>query len=88
VDAFAAQRIGPLRWIGTLLALVFLFLLVFGLAPWHWRWMHAVPRGRRDVGRLMAGLLVSYLNIQGAWVVAAVLAAVGSILPRRSASRL
>ena len=29
------------------------------------------------VGRLMAGLLVVYLNIQGAWVVAVVLAAAG-----------
>jgi S-DNA-T family DNA segregation ATPase FtsK/SpoIIIE len=64
-----------LRWIGTLLALVFV-PAIFGLAPWHWRWLHAVPV-EGVTGRLMAGVLVSYLNIQGAWVVAAVLAAVG-----------
>ena len=66
---------GVLRWIGTLLALVFL-PTVFGLAPWHWRWLHLVPV-EGVVGRLMSGLLVNYLNIQGAWLVAAVLAAAG-----------
>ena len=69
---------------GTLLALVFL-PAVFGLLPWHWRWLHVVPV-EGVVGRLMAGLLVVYLNIQGAWLVAAVLAAAGSTLPRPSAS--
>ncbi len=64
-----------LRWIGTLLALVFL-PAVFGLLPWHWQWLHAVP-AEGVVGRLMAGLLVNYLNIQGAWLVAGILAAAG-----------
>ncbi len=64
-----------LRWVGTLLALVFL-PAVFGLLPWHWRWLHVVPV-EGVVGRLMAGLLVVYLNMQGAWVVAAALAAAG-----------
>ena len=64
-----------LRWMGTMLALVFL-PAVFGLLPWHWRWLHVVPV-EGVVGRLMAGLLVVYLNIQGAWVVAAALAAGG-----------
>ena len=58
-----------LRWMGTLLALAFV-PAVFGLLPWHWRWMHVVPV-EGVVGRLMAGLLVIYLNIQGAWLVAA-----------------
>jgi len=64
-----------LRWSGTLLTLAFL-PAVFGLMPWHWRWMHLVPT-EGVVGRLMAGLLVAYLNIQGAWLVAGVLAAAG-----------
>jgi S-DNA-T family DNA segregation ATPase FtsK/SpoIIIE len=64
-----------LRWLGTLLTLVFL-PAVFGLLPWHWLWLHALPV-EGVVGKLMSGLLVRYLNIQGAWIVAAVLAAAG-----------
>jgi S-DNA-T family DNA segregation ATPase FtsK/SpoIIIE len=64
-----------LRWMGTLLALIFL-PAAFGLTPWHWRWMHMVPV-EGVLGRLLAGLLVSYLNIQGAWLVAAVFALAG-----------
>ena len=64
-----------LRWMGTLLALTFL-PAAFGLTPWHWRWMHMLPV-EGVVGRLVAGLLVSYLNIQGAWLVAAVFALAG-----------
>jgi S-DNA-T family DNA segregation ATPase FtsK/SpoIIIE len=64
-----------LRWTGTLLALTFL-PAIFGLLPWHWRWLHVVPI-EGAVGRLMSGLLVVYLNLQGAWVVAAALAAAG-----------
>jgi S-DNA-T family DNA segregation ATPase FtsK/SpoIIIE len=63
------------RWVGTIVTVIFL-PAVFGLLPWHWRWMHAVPI-EGVLGRLMAGLLVVYLNIQGAWVVAAALAAAG-----------
>ncbi len=64
-----------LRWIGTVLALVFL-PAVFGLLPWHWRWLHTIPV-EGVVGRLMAGLLVVYLNLRGAWLVAIALAAAG-----------
>jgi S-DNA-T family DNA segregation ATPase FtsK/SpoIIIE len=64
-----------LRWVGTLLALTFV-PAVFGLLPWHWRWLHMLPV-EGVVGRLMAGMLVVYLNLQGAWVVAGVLAAAG-----------
>jgi S-DNA-T family DNA segregation ATPase FtsK/SpoIIIE len=64
-----------LRWIGTVLALVFL-PAVFGLLPWHWHWLHTLPV-EGVVGRLMAGLLVVYLNLQGAWLVAIALAAAG-----------
>ncbi len=64
-----------LRWAGCALAVVFM-PAVFGLLPWHWRWLHAVPV-EGVVGRLIAGLLVVYLNLQGAWLVAAVLAGAG-----------
>jgi DNA segregation ATPase FtsK/SpoIIIE, S-DNA-T family len=64
-----------LRWMGTVFALVFL-PTVFGLLPWHWRWLHMIPV-EGVVGRLVAGVLVVYLNIQGAWLVAGALAACG-----------
>jgi S-DNA-T family DNA segregation ATPase FtsK/SpoIIIE len=67
-----------LRWMGIFLAAAFL-PAVFGLLPWHWHWLHLVPV-EGVVGALMAGLLVSYLNIQGAWVVAGVLALAGIYL--------
>jgi len=64
-----------LRGAGALLS--FLFLpTVFALLPWHWYWMHTVPV-QGVIGRLIAGLLVSWLNIQGAWIVSGVLAAAG-----------
>ena len=31
-----------LRWTGTILALIFL-PAIFGLLPWHWRWLHLLP---------------------------------------------
>jgi S-DNA-T family DNA segregation ATPase FtsK/SpoIIIE len=64
-----------LRWMGVGLAVIFTPAL-FGLLPWHWRWMHAVPV-EGVMGRVISGLLVAYLNIQGAWLVALVLAGVG-----------
>jgi S-DNA-T family DNA segregation ATPase FtsK/SpoIIIE len=64
-----------LRWTGTLLALLFV-PAVFGLIPWHWRWLHVVPV-EGVVGRLISGMLVGWINVQGAWLVAAVLAATG-----------
>jgi S-DNA-T family DNA segregation ATPase FtsK/SpoIIIE len=64
-----------LRWIGTLLSLAFV-PAVFGLLPWHWRWLHLVPV-EGVVGRLMAGLLVGYLNVQGSMLVALAMAAIG-----------
>jgi S-DNA-T family DNA segregation ATPase FtsK/SpoIIIE len=64
-----------LRWMGTALAVIFV-PAVFGLLPWHWHWMRAVPI-EGVMGRVIAGALVGYLNMQGAWLVALVLAAVG-----------
>ncbi len=64
-----------LRWMGCLLALIFV-PAIFGLLPWHWHWLHAVPV-EGVIGQLVAGALVVYLNTQGAWLVAGVLAAAG-----------
>ncbi len=64
-----------LRWIGALLAVIFL-PAAFALLPWHWRWLHQLPV-EGVAGRLVADLLVRYLNRQGTWLVAGVLAAAG-----------
>ena len=64
-----------LRWMGVALSVIFTPAL-FGLLPWHWRWMHAVPV-EGVMGRVISGLLVAYLNTQGAWLVAVALAGVG-----------
>jgi S-DNA-T family DNA segregation ATPase FtsK/SpoIIIE len=64
-----------LRWTGTLLALLFI-PAAFGLLPWHWRWLHLLPI-EGVIGRLIASFLVGYINIQGAWLVAGILAATG-----------
>jgi len=64
-----------LRWTGTILSLLFL-PAVFGLLPWHWRWLHLLPV-EGVVGRILSSFLVSYINIQGAWLVAGILAATG-----------
>ncbi len=64
-----------LRWPGCILALVFT-PTSFGLLPWHWHWLHAVPI-EGVLGRLIAAQLIVYLNVQGAAVVAGALAATG-----------
>ncbi|MGP8269809.1 MAG: DNA translocase FtsK [Terracidiphilus sp.] len=64
-----------LRWVGAVLALLFL-PTAFALLPWHWRWLHQLPI-EGVLGRLMADLLVRYLNRQGTWLVAGVFAAAG-----------
>jgi S-DNA-T family DNA segregation ATPase FtsK/SpoIIIE len=64
-----------LRCLGSVLAVLFT-PAIFGLLPWHWHWMHALPV-EGVIGRLIAGSLVVYLNIQGAWLVAAALAGAG-----------
>ncbi len=64
-----------LRWMGAVLALAFA-PTALALLPWHWLWMGKIPLGG-VVGLLIAGWLVTYLNIQGAWLVAGALAAAG-----------
>jgi S-DNA-T family DNA segregation ATPase FtsK/SpoIIIE len=72
------QSVTWLRWTGVALTLAF-FPAVLGLLPWHWRWLHAMPI-EGVVGRLMADLLMGYLNLTGAWIVAGVVAAAGLYL--------
>ena len=67
-----------LRSLGCVLGALFT-PAALGLLPWHWRWLHAVPI-EGVIGRLVASSLVVYLNIQGAWLVAAVLARSGHLL--------
>ena len=64
-----------LRTAGIALSLLFVPAL-FALLPWRWQWAHAVPV-EGVMGRLVSGLLVAWLNIQGAWIVASVMAAAG-----------
>jgi S-DNA-T family DNA segregation ATPase FtsK/SpoIIIE len=64
-----------LRWTGTVLALLFV-PTVLGLLPWHWRWLHLLPI-EGVIGRLISAFLVGYINVQGAWLVAGILAATG-----------
>ena len=67
-----------LRWTGVLIALAFV-PAVFGMIPWHWRWLHVMPI-EGVVGRLMADMLMSNLNLTGASIVASVTAALGLYL--------
>ncbi len=67
-----------LRWAGVLLTLTFL-PTGLGMSPWHWRWLHVLPM-EGVVGRLMADLLMRYLNVTGAAILAAVLAGAGLYL--------
>ncbi|WP_263356929.1 DNA translocase FtsK [Acidicapsa ligni] len=64
-----------LRWTGVILTLAF-FPAILGLLPWHWHWLHILPI-EGVTGRLIADLLIRYLNTQGAWIVAAVFSCAG-----------
>jgi len=64
-----------LRWTGTALALLFTPAL-FGLLPWHWRWFHLLPL-EGVLGRIISAGLASYVNVQGAWLIAGILAGTG-----------
>jgi len=67
-----------LRWTGVILTLTFL-PACFGLIPWRWHWLHAMPI-EGFAGRLVADQLVVYVNTLGAWIVAGLLAALGIYL--------
>jgi S-DNA-T family DNA segregation ATPase FtsK/SpoIIIE len=67
-----------LRWTGVVLTLAFL-PAVIGLIPWHWHWRHAMPI-EGVIGRLIADVLIVYVNVAGAWILAGVLAGAGLYL--------
>jgi S-DNA-T family DNA segregation ATPase FtsK/SpoIIIE len=54
----------------------------FGLLPWHWLWLHSVPV-EGLTGRILADVMVHYLNPSGAYIVCLALVAVGLYLATR-----
>ncbi len=62
VDSYIA------KFAGSLTLFVF-FAGLLGLLPWHVRWMHAVPL-EGLVGRIVADVLLHFLNQAGAYIVA------------------
>ena len=64
-----------LRWTGVVLALLAL-PTVFGLTPYHWRWLHILPV-EGVLGRLLADALIGALSLRGAALVAGVFACAG-----------
>ena len=58
-------------WIAKALGSVSLFVFfsgLLGLFSWRWRWMHAVPI-EGLLGRIVADVLVHFLNVTGAYIV-------------------
>ncbi|MDR3793402.1 MAG: DNA translocase FtsK 4TM domain-containing protein, partial [Terracidiphilus sp.] len=64
-----------LRWTGTALAVVFV-PTIFGLTSWHLHWPQDMPV-EGVTGRLVSETLVNWVNVPGAWIITAILAAVG-----------
>jgi len=67
-------------WLAKALGCAALFTFVsglMGLFSWHWRWMHAVPI-EGLFGRVVADVLVHFLNVTGAYIVS--LAAISAAL--------
>jgi S-DNA-T family DNA segregation ATPase FtsK/SpoIIIE len=64
--------------LGALMLLMFVPTF-FGLFPWHWRWLHAVPI-EGLVGRVVGDFFIHYLNMAGAYIVVAALIAVALYL--------
>ena len=61
VDSWIAKAIGS--------ASLFIFFSgLLGLFSWHWRWLHAVPI-EGLLGRIVADVLVHFLNVTGAYIV-------------------
>ncbi len=75
IDAPAAKAIGA--------ASLFLFASALcGLLPWHWRWLRVIPAEGLS-GRILADVMVRYLNHSGAYIVCLALIAVGLYLATR-----
>ena len=72
VDSAAAKAIGA--------AMLFLFAsALLGLLPWHWRSLRVIPAEGLS-GRILANVMVRYLNRSGAYIVCLALIAVGLFL--------
>jgi S-DNA-T family DNA segregation ATPase FtsK/SpoIIIE len=72
IEAAAAKAMGA--------AVLFLFVsALFGLLPWRWRWLRVIPAEGLS-GRILADLMVRYLNRSGAYIVCLALMAVGLYL--------
>jgi S-DNA-T family DNA segregation ATPase FtsK/SpoIIIE len=55
------------KLIGAAALLTFTSAL-FGLLPWHWRWLHAVPI-EGIAGRIVGDFLIHYFNLTGAYII-------------------
>ena len=61
IDAASAKVIGAL--------VLFLFVsALLGLLPWHWHWLRVIPAEGLS-GRILADVMVRYLNRSGAYIV-------------------
>ena len=75
IDAASAKAIGAL--------VLFLFVsALLGLLPWHWHWLRVIPAEGLS-GRILADVMVRYLNRSGAYIVCLALVAVGLYLATR-----
>ena len=64
LDALALRRVSLASVRGDASGSSCLLPAVFGLLPWHWRWLHAVPV-EGVIGRLVAGSLVGLPQYAG-----------------------
>ena len=72
IDTPVAKAIGA--------ASLFLFAsALFGLLPWHWRWLRVIPPEGLS-GRILADFMVRYLNRSGAYIICLALMAIGLYL--------
>ena len=55
------------KFLGSMSLFVF-FSGLLGLFSWHWRWLHAVPI-EGLLGRIVADVMVHFLNVTGAYIV-------------------
>jgi S-DNA-T family DNA segregation ATPase FtsK/SpoIIIE len=75
IDTPAAKAVGA--------ASLFLFAsALFGLLPWHWRWLRVIPPEGLS-GRILADFMVRYLNRSGAYIICLALMAIGLYLATR-----
>jgi len=72
VESYIAKTLGSLS--------LFVFSSgLLGLFSWHWRWLHAVPI-EGLLGRIVADVMVHFLNVAGAYIVSLAAIATGLYL--------